>query len=100
LSSAANDMPLQLQEILDDLRKGALRLQVHETSIDVAAERLGRRIFSGLVIAGLTLAGALLISRDRIALGVAALVVSLVWTLGHTSLVYWIGRRGRRALDR
>lgn len=99
LSSAANEMPLQLQEILDDLRKGALRLQVHEPSLELAAERIGRRIFSGLVVCSLVISGALLISRDHVAVGIGAVAAALVWTFGHSALVFFVGRRKRRALS-
>ena len=50
LSGAATDMPMQLQEILDDLRKGAFRLEVRESSLRTASDELGRRLFAGLVL--------------------------------------------------
>jgi ubiquinone biosynthesis protein len=100
LSSVANDMPLQVQEILDDLRKGSLRLQINEPSLAIAAERVGRRIFSGLIVAACLLSGAILISSDHAALGIGAAVLGVVWATAHTSLVYWIGRSSRALRER
>lgn len=100
LSSVANDMPLQVQEILDDLRKGSLRLQVSEPSLAVAAERVGRRIFSGMVVSACLLSGAVLIASNHIAFGLGAALTGIVWAMAHTSLVYWIGRRAGARRDR
>ena len=47
LSHAAGEMPLQLQEILEDLRRGAFSVEVRETSLRSAADKLGKRFFSG-----------------------------------------------------
>ena len=47
-------------EILEDLRKGAFRVQVRDTTSVEAADRLGARVFSGFVVAGLFVAAAIL----------------------------------------
>lgn len=92
LSGAASELPLQLEEILEDLRKGAFTVRIQQTQLESAADRLGRRAFSGLVVGSLIIAGGILLSRESywlggIALGVAAFYAALhtarVWLLGH-----------------
>jgi ubiquinone biosynthesis protein len=92
LGAAASEMPLQLEEILEDLRKGAFSIRIQQTQLESAADRLGRRAFSGLVVGSLIIGGAVLLSRDSywlggLALGSGALYAALhaarVWLLGH-----------------
>jgi ubiquinone biosynthesis protein len=76
LSRAGFDVPLQAREVLEDLRLGRLSVRIAEQSLAPAADRLGRRMFSGLVIAATTIGGAVLLKSDRtvgaVLLGVAA----------------------------
>lgn len=60
LSAASYDVPIQAREVLEDLRLGRLVLNTTDPALPLAQDRLGRRIFSGLVIAGTSIAGALL----------------------------------------
>ncbi|MCA9581417.1 MAG: AarF/ABC1/UbiB kinase family protein [Myxococcales bacterium] len=83
LSSAANDLPVQMQDVLEDLRKGSLSIQVHEASVRSAADQLGRRLFSGLVIAGAMMSGAHLVGSGHPRTGALALLFALFWGLGH-----------------
>ncbi|MFO0576160.1 MAG: AarF/UbiB family protein [Polyangia bacterium] len=53
----AHDLPLHVQEILDDLRMGRLQLQTVELQAAPTMDRLGRRLFSGLTVASLNVAG-------------------------------------------
>jgi ubiquinone biosynthesis protein len=96
LSSAANEMPVQLQEILDDLRKGALAVQVHEPELRSATDQLGRRVFSGMVVASLIVGGAGLIASDSPIVGALFIAGALLWTTTHTAVVAWISRRKKR----
>ena len=57
LSGAAYDMPQQLREILDDLRLGRLTLQTTNPALPDALDRLGRSLFSGLVVAAFVVVG-------------------------------------------
>jgi ubiquinone biosynthesis protein len=61
LSRAGYDMPMQLREVLDDLRLGRLTVRAPDPDLARAGDRLGRRIFTGLVVASLVGAGALLL---------------------------------------
>ncbi len=65
LSGAAYDLPQQLREVLDDLRLGRLTLQTTNPTLPKTVDRLGRRVFSGLVIATFVLAGAGLVATGR-----------------------------------
>lgn len=57
LSGAATEVPPLLAEVLDDVRRGRLRLQAEDPGLGRAAERLGRRIALGLMGAALIAAG-------------------------------------------
>ncbi|HSQ61943.1 MAG TPA: hypothetical protein VLM85_01960, partial [Polyangiaceae bacterium] len=65
LSRAGWEMPIQLREVLDDLRSGRLTVRMADPAMPFAVDRIGRRLFSGIVSAGLFLAGAHLLSSTR-----------------------------------
>jgi ubiquinone biosynthesis protein len=90
LSRAGMDMPLQAREILDDLRLGRLVVQTADPALAGAADRLGRRIFSGLVVGCSAVAGALVAPHDT-ALGAALLGT------GAAVLVVHVARDLRRS---
>jgi ubiquinone biosynthesis protein len=96
LSGAASEMPVQLQEILDDLRKGALSVEVNEPSLGGAADQLGRRVFSGMVVGSLILSAAALFSSESYVFGIFFLAGALTWTMSHSAVVAWINRRRRK----
>jgi len=96
LSGAATDMPVQLQEILDDLRKGALAVEVNEPSLTGAADQLGRRAFSGMVVGSLILSSAVLLNGENYVFGALFLAGALSWTMSHSAVVAWINRRRRK----
>jgi len=64
LSRAGYDVPLQAREILDDLRLGRLVVKTADPGLPLAADRLGRRVFSGVVIASMILGGALVMPHQ------------------------------------
>ncbi len=94
LGTAASEMPLQVEEILEDLRKGAFSIRTQQTNVELAAERLGRRAFSGIVVGALIIAGAILLSRERPWLGGAALAVAALYGFAHTARVWLLGKPG------
>jgi len=59
LSRAGYDVPLQAREVLEDLRLGRLVVKTADPGLPAAQDRLGRRIFSGLVISGGMVSGAM-----------------------------------------
>jgi ubiquinone biosynthesis protein len=96
LSRAGYDMPMQVREVLEDLRLGRTALRAEDPGLPPAADRLGRRLFSGLTTAALVLGGVSLMRDDRHdQLGVALLVVAaLVWG-AHVATDFRRGGRGR-----
>jgi ubiquinone biosynthesis protein len=87
LSRVGYDMPMQVREVLEDLRLGRLALRTPDPGLPLAADRLGRRIFSGLVVLALVGSGTVLIlSPAHATLGIVMLVLAgLVW-IGHALL--------------
>jgi ubiquinone biosynthesis protein len=89
LSVAAYDMPQQVREVLDDLRLGRLTLRTHNPDDVRVVDRLGRRVFAGLIVSAFVLSGAWLVSRSAAALqysGIALLLLGLTWLFWHVVL--------------
>ncbi len=61
LFGMAHDVPFHLREVLDDLRMGRLQIRTVESSMEPAYDRLGRRLFNGMLVASLNLAGAIVL---------------------------------------
>lgn len=89
LSAAATDMPVQMQEILDDLRKGSFRLEVREASLREAADTLGKRIFSGIVLMGFILAGGILFAAKQYWHAGVTVGVAAVYAGAHRLGIAW-----------
>jgi ubiquinone biosynthesis protein len=68
MSGAAYDMPQQLREVLEDLRLGRLQLKTSDLEAPRSQDRLGRRIFAGLLIAGLVIGSSDLLTHPAQAL--------------------------------
>jgi hypothetical protein len=58
-------MPAQVGEILEDLRKGHLAVKASDPGLPVAAERLGRQVYTGLTVASMVAAGGMLLAAGR-----------------------------------
>jgi len=87
LSGAAYDMPQQMREILDDLRLGRLTVRSTDPVLPRTIDRLGRRIFAGLVVTTFVIAGTWLLQTNRRdPLGIALLVFGVLVMLGHVAL--------------
>ncbi|HSO00460.1 MAG TPA: AarF/UbiB family protein, partial [Candidatus Nanopelagicales bacterium] len=57
LSSVAYDLPQQTREILEDLRMGRLTVHTSDPTLPAIVDRLGRRLFAGLVVGSFVLSG-------------------------------------------
>ena len=66
LSRAGYDVPIQAREILEDLRLGRLVVKTADPGLPLAADRLGRRLFSGVVVASMILGGALVVPHQPV----------------------------------
>ena len=85
LSRAGYDVPLQAREVLEDLRLGRLQVKIAEANLAPAADRLGRRVFSGLVVAATTIGGSLAYTHEH-TLGAALLAVAVTILVLHVAL--------------
>jgi ubiquinone biosynthesis protein len=86
LSRAGYDMPMQVRDVLEDLRLGRMVLHTEDPGLPTAADRLGRRLFSGLVVAALVAGGVVLLRDGRHdTLGAALLVLAGVTWLVHVA---------------
>jgi ubiquinone biosynthesis protein len=87
LSRAGYDLPMQLREVLDDLRLGRLGVQATDANLPRALDRLGRRVFTGLFVSTTLASGAFLLNaKVHPAIAYAFLVVAIVIWLSHALL--------------
>jgi ubiquinone biosynthesis protein len=80
-ANAASEFPGRADDILEDLRHGRMSVEVRQPSLLHATERVGRRVFHGLLSASLVLGGSLLLARDHRAEGAVMLGVACLWVL-------------------
>ncbi len=84
LSGATQHLPEQIRDVLDDLRFGRLTVRTNDPTGDGATDRLGRRVYSGLIGSALIVSGTYsLSSRQPYAAG-ALFAVAALWLFGHT----------------
>jgi ubiquinone biosynthesis protein len=87
LSAVAYEMPGQLNEVLDDLRLGRLMLKVSVGEFPRTLDRLGRRLFAGMVVATFVTSGTALLAMGRhTILALALLAVGFASLVGHIVL--------------
>jgi ubiquinone biosynthesis protein len=79
LGSTASELPGLADDILDDLRHGRLTLEVRQASLLHAQERLGRRIFMGLILGASVVGAAILLAAHEVFLGGALLAGAALW---------------------
>jgi ubiquinone biosynthesis protein len=92
LSARASQMPDQVSEILDDLRKGHLTLKASDPQLSDVYDRFGRRVYSGLTVSALVLGGSLILTLGRdytVWLGGAMLVGAALMATGHLLRDWW-----------
>jgi ubiquinone biosynthesis protein len=80
-ANAATEFPARADDILEDLRQGRMSVDVRQPSLMRATERLGRRIYSGLVVASLIVTGGLLLAHNHPGYGNALLAIAAAWIL-------------------
>jgi ubiquinone biosynthesis protein len=73
LATATRNLPAQVHQILEDLRAGRLEVKSVDPNLPGASDRLGRRIYSSVVVAAMTLGGSALLALER--------HQTLAWTL-------------------
>src|SRR4029079_9486409 len=81
LSRVGMDVPMQVREVLDVVRLGRLVVKTADPDLPRVVDRLGRRLFMGLVVASAILAGALAWPSERTLaialLGIAGVLLAL-----------------------
>jgi len=84
LSKAGLDMPMHLREVLDDLRLGRLSLRTIDPALPRTADRLGRRLYTGLIVASLIGSGTVLLQGQvHTAIAVAMFALAGLMWIGH-----------------
>jgi ubiquinone biosynthesis protein len=82
--STAADLPGVAEDILEDLRQGRLTLEVRQPTLQQTSERLGRRVFTGIMLASGVVAASVLFAADHpIAAGFTLAGVA-AWGFFHT----------------
>jgi ubiquinone biosynthesis protein len=95
LGNMAKDLPYQLQEIIEDTRRGRLQLNMRDPEATHALERLGKRLRASVMCAALLGAGVSLLALDRQqVLGWLLLSLSLVSFSVH-GFFDWLGKPRR-----
>ncbi len=83
LTRVGYDLPLQAREVLDDLRLGRLTITTPDPARQLASDRLGRRVFSGVIVAALLLSGAQLVSTTHPVSGYIFIAFGVLVWAGH-----------------
>ncbi len=83
LGGMSYKVPQQLEEVLDDLRLGRLRIRTEDLSHAAALERHGRRLFTAVVSAALLISGAWLASSGLRHVGYGLLGAALLLLTWH-----------------
>jgi ubiquinone biosynthesis protein len=84
LSGTTSNLPEQLREVMDDLRFGRLTIRTSDADAGSASDRLGRRIYSGMVASSLILSGAWALSGGRLYPAAALFACAGLILFGHT----------------
>ncbi len=96
MSGLAGTMPEQIGEILEDLRKGHLSMKTEDPGLPLAAERLGKQLYTGLTVASMVFAGGMLLASDRhVWLGYLLFVTAAATAFFHQIRQWWTGAQFR-----
>lgn len=83
IGTTTYDLPQITRELMEDARLGRIQIQASDPGMPVALDRLGRRMFSGFVVASSVGAGAYLLAHGYGILGIALLVFAALVLFGH-----------------
>jgi ubiquinone biosynthesis protein len=96
LSRAGYDMPMQVRDVLEDLRLGRMMMRTEDPGLPPAADRLGRRVFSGLTVAALIGGGVVLLHDEKHeSVGTVLLIAAAVLWVLHVAADLRRGLRKR-----
>jgi len=97
LTGATYSVPQQVQDILNDMRLGRLVLKTEDLRITRSADRMGRQVFSAMIISALLLSGAWLVAAQHTWVGFGLIALATLWLLTHVAREIYLelGRRDR-----
>jgi len=78
-------VPQQLQDVLEDIRMGRLRVRTGDPDTTRAWDRLGRRILTGLVVSSATLGAVMSHTNGKESLATILAGAAGLWLLGHVA---------------
>src|SRR4029078_2273526 len=84
LSGATTNLPEQMRDVLDDLRFGRLTVRTSDADAGSATDRLGRRVYSGMVGSALIVSGTYALSSKQQYAAIALFAMAGLWLFGHT----------------
>jgi ubiquinone biosynthesis protein len=85
LSSMTSSMPAQLNDVLEDLRSGRLSIRAHDPGSADSLDRLGRRLFSAVLIGALLVCSAFLLVYGPAWASAVAAVLAFLGAAMHAS---------------
>jgi ubiquinone biosynthesis protein len=91
LGNTAAELPAVAEEVLEDLRRGRLTLEIGQSTLLHAQERLGRRLFTSILLSGTVVGASILLSRDHVLIGGGMLAGAAIWAFMH-SVALALGR--------
>jgi ubiquinone biosynthesis protein len=83
LSTMTSSLPDQVGDVLEDLRSGRLNIRAHDPARTEAIDRLGRRVFTALLLCALLGCSAYLLVADKRGAALAAGLLALGGVLAH-----------------
>ncbi len=96
IGGAATDLPVQLQEVMEDVRQGRLILRTRDAETDPAFDRLGRRLYSGMVVGSMLLGSAVLLAQGAYVMGISFIAGAVTWGGGHMALMFVLRRTKKK----
>jgi ubiquinone biosynthesis protein len=97
LSAAATTLPGQVHDVLEDLRSGRLAVIASDPDRVAATDRLGRRLFSGVVIASLVGSATALLAVDtHTTFAIMLYTLATMFGFTHSVADWWRNRKRRR----
>jgi len=85
IGSLTSNVPQQLQDVLEDIRMGRLRVRTGDPDTTRAWDRLGRRILTGLVVSSATLGAVMSHTNGKESLATILAGAAGLWLLGHVA---------------
>lgn len=93
ISGAATEIPVQSQEILEDLRKGRLEVRTRDPMMPLSVDVLGRRVYSGMVVGSMIVSSGILVAQGSPWWGALFFAGALGWGTIHTTWSMWLNRK-------